>query len=112
MRGTNAPVSGVCPGAMLAVKGTVNEMMGYRDFGDMHEGVGAGFWVMVVMMLLVLVAVLALLFLLATRTGAVPGREPPGAAPREAERLLDERFARGEIDEDEYRRRRAVLHGG
>ena len=90
--------------------------MGYRDVGDMHDGVGAGFWVMVVMMLLVLVAVLALLYLLVTRTGAVSGREPGGreggAAPREAERLLDERFARGEIDEDEYRRRRAVLHGG
>lgn len=90
--------------------------MGYRDVGDMHDGVGAGFWVMVVMMLLVLVAVLALLYLLVTRSGAMSGREPGGregaVAPREAERLLDERFARGEIDEDEYRRRRAVLHGG
>ncbi|MDX3233109.1 SHOCT domain-containing protein [Streptomyces sp. ME19-01-6] len=28
-----------------------------------------------------------------------------------AERVLSERFARGEIDEDEYRRRLAVLRG-
>ena len=28
-----------------------------------------------------------------------------------ARRLLDERFARGEIDEDEYRQRRLVLEG-
>jgi putative membrane protein len=27
-----------------------------------------------------------------------------------AENILAERFARGEIDEDEYRRRRAALH--
>lgn len=29
-----------------------------------------------------------------------------------ADRMLAERFARGEIDEEEYRRRRSVLHGG
>ena len=28
------------------------------------------------------------------------------------ERLLDERFARGEIDEDDYTRRRDLLHAG
>ncbi|MFJ8932890.1 MULTISPECIES: SHOCT domain-containing protein [unclassified Streptomyces] len=32
--------------------------------------------------------------------------------PPAAEQLLDERFARGEIDEDEYRRRLSVLHAG
>jgi putative membrane protein len=35
----------------------------------------------------------------------------PGQAPA-AERLLAERFARGEIDEDEYRRRLATLRTG
>ncbi|MEU6844284.1 SHOCT domain-containing protein [Streptomyces sp. NPDC046716] len=33
-----------------------------------------------------------------------PGEAAPGT-------ILDERFARGDIDEDEYRRRRAVLAG-
>ena len=32
-------------------------------------------------------------------------------AASEADRLLDERFARGEIDEQEYLHRRAVLRG-
>jgi putative membrane protein len=38
--------------------------------------------------------------------GAAPSAPPP--AP---ERLLAERFARGEIDEEEYRRRLAALRG-
>ncbi len=35
----------------------------------------------------------------------------PGGTERglSARRILDERFARGEIDEDDYRRRRATL---
>ena len=33
------------------------------------------------------------------------------SAPPAPERLLAERFARGEIDEEEYRRRLAVLRG-
>jgi putative membrane protein len=46
--------------------------------------------------------------------GGPPAGEP--APPATPERLLAERFARGEIDEDEYQRRlatlRAVGHGG
>jgi putative membrane protein len=34
---------------------------------------------------------------------------PPGD---QARRILDERFARGEIDDDEYSRRRRTLEGG
>ena len=33
----------------------------------------------------------------------------PKAPPRQAEDVLAERFAQGEIDEDEYRRRREAL---
>ena len=33
---------------------------------------------------------------------------PPGSSPT-ARQILDERYARGEIDEDEYQRRRALL---
>ena len=36
---------------------------------------------------------------------------PPAQPPRSAEGLLAERFARGEIDEDEYQRRLAALRG-
>lgn len=34
---------------------------------------------------------------------------PAGRAPRDPEEILRERFARGEIDENEYERRRDVL---
>lgn len=90
-------------------------MWGYRGDGyGMHDGSGAGFWVMAVMMLVVLVAVLALLYLLVVRAGGTAPRDQAvgPAEGKAADRLLDERFARGEIDEDEYRHRRAVLHGG
>lgn len=33
----------------------------------------------------------------------------PGDRPRGPDEILDDRFARGEIDEDEYRRRRDTL---
>ncbi|MQA97423.1 MAG: SHOCT domain-containing protein [Streptosporangiales bacterium] len=36
-------------------------------------------------------------------------RETPAGAGGSAHQILDERLARGEIDEDEYRRRRAEL---
>ncbi|WP_234383290.1 SHOCT domain-containing protein [Streptomyces dysideae] len=34
------------------------------------------------------------------------------AAPQTPEQVLGQRFARGEIDEEEYRRRLNALHGG
>ncbi|ATG54671.1 hypothetical protein CFK41_07745 [Brachybacterium ginsengisoli] len=70
----------------------------YED-GALHGGF---FPVFPFLFLLVLVA----LFVLA----GMRRRRWHAAAPRrEAETALGERFARGEIDEDEYRTRRAVL---
>ncbi|GAA2263992.1 hypothetical protein GCM10010415_29730 [Streptomyces atrovirens] len=40
-----------------------------------------------------------------------PPADRPAADRPAAEQVLAERFARGEIDEDEYRRRTAVLRG-
>ncbi|WP_446218092.1 SHOCT domain-containing protein [Micromonospora sp. IBHARD004] len=51
-------------------------------------------------------AVLVALFWLAVR---LAGGQLGGAMPSSARRILDERYARGEIDEEEYRRRRAGL---
>jgi putative membrane protein len=36
-------------------------------------------------------------------------RQPPGPAPRGPIQILEERFARGEIDEEEFRTRRDAL---
>ncbi len=37
------------------------------------------------------------------------GRSAPPGSSSTARQILDDRYARGEIDEDEYRRRRAML---
>ena len=50
----------------------------------------------------------------ASRGGQPPAAPPPPrtpASPGTPEQLLAERFARGEIDEEEYRHRLAVLRG-
>jgi putative membrane protein len=57
---------------------------------------------MFVLMALVLAALVALVVVLARR-GPQPG------AGDSAWRILDERFARGEIDQEEYERRRDAL---
>ncbi len=68
---------------------------------------GLVFWV------LIAVAVVALmrLFLWDCRRPypSGPAGSPPGGAPATAEQILAERFARGEIDEDEFRQRMTTL---
>ncbi len=88
-----------------------------------HDGMGmAGWWGIGVGMVLFWGLVIVGIVLLVRWAGGWNRHEqvppPPGpppaapAPPDQAQRLLDERFARGEIDEDEYRRRREVLRGG
>ena len=61
-------------------------------------GIGGGF-----MWLIWIVLILAVAWALG---GLRTWREPGEKRPRE---LLDQRFARGEIDEEEYRKRRGAL---
>ena len=79
---------------------------------------GAGGWVVMAvgMALVLIVGVLGAVW--AVR--ALGHKQPPNAGPHadaeasssgSASQILDERFARGEIDEDEYRRRRDMLQG-
>ena len=76
--------------------------------GDNHMG-GGWWWVMGVGWLIFLLVLVVLGFLL-VRNLAQPRRdEGPPPQRSTAEDLLAERLARGEIDEDEYRRRRAAL---
>ena len=49
-------------------------------------------------------ALVAFVIVLIVRQGSDRGR-----TTRDAESVLDERFARGEIDDDEYRRRRDLI---
>jgi putative membrane protein len=62
--------------------------------------------------LLVVVGLLILGYVVVRLVQSRPVPSPPGSDPgagSSARRILDERYARGEIDEEEYRRRRAGL---
>lgn len=78
----------------------------------MWYGDGMGAWGYVLMITssvlfwaLVILGIVALFRYL----GRSPLRDEPRRARPTAEQLLDERFARGEIDEDEYRQRLNAL---
>ena len=71
-------------------------------------GMGWGGWLLMTLVMIVFWAILITAIVLAVRYVAASGR--PGAGPgpsgsARAEDLLAERFARGEIDDDEYRQR-------
>lgn len=74
--------------------------------GWYHDGTGWGGWLVMTLAMLafwaLVVAAIVVLF-----RGATSGRQ---SAPRqEPQDILDQRFARGEIDEDEYHARSAAL---
>jgi putative membrane protein len=77
---------------------------------------GWGYGLMTVSMILFWGAVIFGIVLLVryfSRSGQPPAAPPPQSAepPPSPERLLAERFARGEIGEEEYQQRLAVLRG-
>jgi putative membrane protein len=78
---------------------------------DYDGGMGGGDWVVMTVMMLALLAVLVFLGLAVLRAGRRD--DDPTRSASEAERLLDERLARGEISPEEYRTRRDLLrsHG-
>jgi putative membrane protein len=69
---------------------------------------GGGWWMWggSLLGLLVLVLVAVLVVHLVTNSRETPHHGPN---PRSADEILAERFARGEIDEDEYRKRSEAL---
>ena len=68
-----------------------------------HGGWGPGGWIWITWMILFWGS------LLVAAVYFIRHRRPPTAATGTAETFLAERYARGEIDTDEYRRRQAVL---
>ena len=74
------------------------------DFMDNHMG-GGWWWVMGVGWL-VFLALIVLVVIFVVRQSVDHGQR---GTSRGAEDVLSERLARGEIDEDEYRRRRDAL---
>lgn len=77
---------------------------------QMHDQAGGGWWLMVLLMLVVTVAVIV--GVVALLRGWTPaGPASVAAAPRAADprAILQERFARGEIDEQDFRARMRAL---
>ena len=76
-------------------------------------GTGWGGWLLMTVMFLlfwsVVVGLVVYAIYLTRRPGATRHPEPDRPAHHDAERILAERFARGEIDEDEFLARRAAL---
>ena len=77
----------------------------------------AGQWVVMMLMMLIFWGGLAALVVWLMRNILARDRVPttpvqPPAPLRGADDLLAERFARGEIDEEEFARRRQALHSG
>ena len=82
-----------------------------------HDGgIGWGGWMVMTIMMLVFWGLLifgGVALWQTTRRDAAPREAGPDAAgTNDAERLLDERFARGEVDVDDYQRRRELLRTG
>jgi putative membrane protein len=80
---------------------------------DWHDGGwGPGRWIAMGLMLLAFWGLIAALVVYVVRNlGHRPADRADAAArpPDEAMRILDERFARGEIESDEYNQRRDLL---
>lgn len=79
-------------------------MMGWHH----DPGWDAALWLPLCLILLAFLAAVVIAAVTARRPCRV--RETPSAA-ESARRMLDERYAAGELDEAEYRRRRDVLGG-
>jgi putative membrane protein len=76
------------------------------------DGYGWSFWWMCPMMMLIMLGVMAVV-MLARRHGGHGGWTPPwhGSADSSLQ-ILSERFARGEIQKDEYEERKAAILSG
>jgi len=93
------PRGGAAPGGAYGPGG----MMGFDRSRDDDDDDGPGAWMAVAMLALLLVAGGGVFLLVRS------GRTARAAAPRD---LLAQRFARGEIDAEDYDRRRRMLEGG
>ena len=78
------------------------------------NGWGGGAWLMMFPMMLIFWGAVAWVLVVAIRHSGNSGHShPPNATTGpDAMQILDERFARGEIDAQEYRERRDALRSG
>ena len=77
-----------------------------------NGGWDAGQWIAMAFMMLLFWGVVVAAIVAVIRRPIGSHFAPPPANHHEAERILNERFARGEIDEAEFTRRRDTLRRG
>lgn len=70
---------------------------------------GVEWWMVLLMVSFLTLIVVGVALLIRSSSGG--GQSEPGRQTREALDILDARFARGEIDKEEYEERRRVLKG-
>jgi putative membrane protein len=75
-----------------------------------HGGWGAGDWLAMSFMMILFWGLLVLWLVRSNRRDLVRTDRPTGDPAQRADEVLAERFARGEIDENELPKRRQVLH--
>jgi putative membrane protein len=81
-------------------------MMRYHD-----GGWGPGAWIAMAFVMVVFWGAVVTAIVFAVRGWHNQPTGSPGPTTSDAQRILDERFARGEIDADEYQHRRDLLRG-
>ena len=84
--------------------------MMWNDPGGYGWHMGVGGWLLMTFVVIVALALLASVVVLIVRS--VRPQPPAASGDRRspADATLDERYARGEIDAEEYRERKNVLH--
>lgn len=89
-----------------AIVAVASPAVAHEGFGHwrMHDWGWGGMWLGPIFMLLVLAGLVAgIVALVRAFAGQRPASDPSSRSPRD---ILDERYARGEIDREEYLRRR------
>lgn len=81
----------------------------YDGDGWMWHNGGTGWWILMAVLTVVFWAVVITVVVLAIRYVASDRGRSAGPTSAQAEDVLAERYARGEVDDDEYRRRLALL---
>ena len=72
---------------------------------------GTGHWIFMILIWVLIIAFVITLIWFLVKKGGESGRSFP-ESKKTAKDILDERYARGEIDDDEYRQKKKELREG